>query len=37
MSPCIRVVTREVVNEKEIVRVEPGEPEVVYVPTYSSP
>jgi len=31
-----QVVTREVVNEKEIVRVEPADPQVIYAPTYSS-
>jgi hypothetical protein len=30
-----QVVTREVVNEKEIITVEPANPEVVYVPQYS--
>ena len=30
-----QVVTREVVKEKEIIRVEPADPQVVYVPQYS--
>ena len=30
-----QVVTREIVKEKEIIRVEPADPQVVYVPTYS--
>jgi hypothetical protein len=30
-----QVVTREIVQEKEIIRVEPADPQVVYVPTYS--
>jgi len=31
-----QVVTREVVKEKEIIRVEPADPQVVYVPQYSA-
>jgi len=30
-----QVVTREVVKEKEVIRVEPADPQVVYVPQYS--
>src|SRR5438093_9226346 len=30
-----QVVTREIVKEKEIIRVEPADPQVVYVPQYS--
>src|SRR5207247_11364805 len=31
-----QVVTREIVKEKEIIRVEPADPQVVYVPQYST-
>src|SRR5262249_10824011 len=30
-----QIVTREVVHEKEIIKVEPADPQVVYVPQYS--